>query len=98
MNSLQASLYRSKMRAFNLLLEAARDRRIFLRNKIPLRTKIQACLLYMAGLSYRGMTYQTRRVNASHVSVFSWVHALKGIVSRVPRKERRVVAMDETVL
>jgi len=44
------------------------------------------------------MTYQTRLIGASHVSVFNWVHALRGIVSRVPRKEREVVAIDETKL
>ena len=44
------------------------------------------------------MTYQTRLIDASHVSVFRWVHALRGVVSRVPRRERRVVAMDETKL
>ena len=44
------------------------------------------------------MTYQTKVIDASHVSVHNWVHALKGIVSDVPRKERRVVAIDETKL
>ena len=44
------------------------------------------------------MTYQTRMIGASHVSVYRWVHALKGVVLSVPRRERRVVAMDETKL
>ena len=44
------------------------------------------------------MTYQTRVIEASHVSVHRWVHALKGITSRVPKRERKVVAMDETKL
>ena len=52
------------------------------------------CLDYL----YRGMTYQTRLIGASHVSVFNWVHALRGIVSRVPRRERKIVAIDETKL
>ncbi len=52
----------------------------------------------MSGLSYRSMTYQTRIIDASHVSVHNWVHALRGMISRVPRRERRVVAMDETKL
>ena len=34
------------------------------------------------------MTYQSSMVDASHASVHRWVHALRGIVSRVPRKER----------
>jgi hypothetical protein len=41
------------------LLKDVRALRIFKRNKKPLETKIVACLLYMSGLSYRGMTYQT---------------------------------------
>ena len=57
-----------------------------------------ACLLYMSGLSYRGMTYQTGLIDASHWLVHYWVRALKGMVSKVPKRERRVVAMDETKL
>jgi len=83
---------------YNTLLKAVQDAHVFKRNKRPLESKVVACLLYLSGLSYRSMTYQTRVIDASHVSVYNWVHALKGIVSRVPRKERRVVAMDETKL
>jgi transposase-like protein len=83
---------------YNTLLKAALDAHVFRRNKRPLESKIVACLLYLAGLSYRGMTYQTNLVEASHVSVYRWVHALKGIVSPVPRRERKIVAMDETKL
>jgi putative transposase len=63
-----------------------------------LRAKVLASLLYTSGLSYRAMTYQTRVIEASHVSVFRWVHALRGIVSRVPKRERKLVAIDETKL
>jgi len=84
---------------YNTLLKAVQDARIFRRNKRPLRSKILACLLYLAGgLSYRGMTYQTGMIDASHVSVCRWVHAMRAIVSRVPVKERKVVAIDETKL
>jgi len=83
---------------YNVLLKAVLDARIFKRNKRPLESKIVACLLYLAGLSYRGMTYQTGVIEASHVSVHRWVHALRGVVSRVPRRERKVVAIDETKL
>ncbi|MDA4118935.1 MAG: DDE-type integrase/transposase/recombinase, partial [Thaumarchaeota archaeon] len=44
------------------------------------------------------MTYQTRLIGASHVSVFNWVHALRGVMSLVPRRERNIVAIDETKL
>jgi transposase-like protein len=83
---------------YNTLLKAVQDAHVFERNKIPAETKVVASLLYLSGLSYRAMTYQTRLIGASHVSVFNWVHALKGVVSRVPRKERKIVAIDETVL
>ena len=86
------------MRPYNTLLKAAQDARIFRRNKRPLRSKVLACLLYLSGLSYRGMTYQTRLIDASHASVCRWVHAMKRVVSRVPVRERKVVAMDETKL
>ena len=86
------------VRPYNTLLKAVQDARIFRRNKRPLRSKILACLLYLSGLSYRGMTYQTGMIDASHVSVFRWVHAMRGIVSRVPRKDRKLIAIDETKL
>lgn len=44
------------------------------------------------------MTYQTRLIDASHVSVCRWVHAMRRVVSRVPVRERKVVAMGETKL
>ena len=82
----------------NTLLKAVQDAHVFRKNRRPIGSKILACLLYLAGLSYRGMTYQTRVIEASHVSVYRWVHALKRIVSLVPQKERKVVAIDETML
>jgi putative transposase len=89
---------RKTVTPYDTLLKAVQDARIFRRNGRPLRSKILACLLYLSGLSYRGMTYQTGMIDASHVSVFRWVHATRGIVSRVPRKERKLIAIDETKL
>jgi putative transposase len=42
------------------------------------------------------MTYQTGMIDASHVSVFRWVHAMRQIL--LPHVPRRLVAMDETKL
>jgi len=39
---------------------------IFERNKIPLETKVIACLLYLSGLSYRCMTLQTGIIHACY--------------------------------
>lgn len=86
------------MNPYNTLLKAVQDARIFRRNKRPLESKVLACLLYLAGLSYRAMTYQTGMIEASHASVHRWVHALNGVVSHVPRMERKLVAIDETKL
>jgi transposase-like protein len=84
------------MSRFDTLLKAVHDAHIFKRNKIPLETEVLACLLYPAGLSYRSMTLQTGIIPACYRSVHYWVQKLKGITSHVPRKVRRVVAMDET--
>jgi putative transposase len=86
------------VRAYNTLLKAVQDANIFRRNKRPLRSKVVACLLYLSGLSYRAMTYQTGLIGASHVSVFRRVHAVRRIMPRVPKRERKLVAMDETKL
>ena len=86
------------MNSYDVLLKAVQEARVFRRNKRPLESKIVACLLYMSGLSYRSMTYQTGLIDASHASVHRWVHALRRILSGVPVRERRLVAMDETKL
>ena len=86
------------MLAYDTLLKAVQALHIFERNKKPLETKIVACLLYMSGLSYRGMTYQTGLIGASHVAVHYWVRSLKSMASKVQKRKRRVVAMDETKL
>ena len=85
------------MTQYDALLKAVQDSHIFKRNKIALETKVLACLLYLAGLSYRGMTLQTGIIiPACYRSVHYWVHKLRGITSSLPRKARRLVAMDET--
>jgi transposase-like protein len=83
---------------YETLLKAVQDGHVFRRNKRPLGTKVLACLLYMSGLSYRAMTYQTGIIPGSHVAVHYWVHRLEGMVSAVPRRERKIVAVDETVV
>ncbi len=42
------------------------------------------------------MTLQTGIIPACYRSVHYWVQKLRGIASSLPRKERRLVAMDET--
>jgi len=86
------------MRAYDMLLKAVQDNGVFERNKIPLETKVLGCLLYLSGLSYRGMTLQAGIIRACYRSVHYWVQKLKGITSRVQRRYRMVVEMDETKL
>ncbi len=87
-----------QMRAYDMLLRAVQDNGIFERNKIPLETKVLGCLLYLSGLSYRGMTLETGIIRACYRSVHYWVQKLKGITSRVQKRYRAIVAIDETKL
>ena len=72
------------MNPYEVLLKAVQDAHVFRRNKKPLESKVVACLLYLSGLSYRGMTYQTELIGASYVSVYNWVHALRDVIRPVP--------------
>ena len=86
------------MWAYKLLLKAVQAKGMFQRNKIPLETKILACLLYMAGLSYRAMTMQTGIIQACYRSVHYWVQKFKEIGLGAKKKARRLIAIDETKL
>ena len=77
-----------------------RKARIFRRNRVSLRHKVVACVMYLAGLSYRGMTVMSGLIPASHVAVHYWVQKLKGLVRNdaAKVKVRRATAVDETKL
>jgi len=66
--------------AFEWLLEAVKKAGIFKRNKVLVEHKVKACVMYMAGLSYRGMTVASGLISSSHVAVYYWVQMLKGLV------------------
>jgi len=51
------------------LLEALRNSSLFRINRFSLQAKVRAILLYMAGLSYREITYVLRVVPCSHEAV-----------------------------
>ncbi|MEM2260764.1 MAG: hypothetical protein QXY65_06830, partial [Candidatus Methanomethylicaceae archaeon] len=61
------------MDAFTRLLEAIKEKKIFKRNKIPLKEKILAIILYLAGLSLRSITEKYGLIKASRESVRIWV-------------------------
>ncbi|MGQ9642080.1 MAG: DDE-type integrase/transposase/recombinase [Thermoproteota archaeon] len=84
--------------AFEWLLEAVVKAGLFRRNKVSVGHKVSACIMYMAGLSYRAMTVVSGLVPASHVAVYYWVQKLKGLISSCEPRVRRAVAVDETKL
>jgi len=73
---------------------------IFKRNKIPIEEKAHALYLYMAGLSSweiadaMGDRYGRK---PSHSSVLNWARALGSVGWTIPPRERRLIAVDETV-
>jgi len=78
------------------LLKALMDSGLFRRNRFSLQSKVRAVLLYMAGLSYRDVTYVLRVVPCSHEAVRLWVKKLEQVNVNVDAKPRRKVAVDET--
>ena len=77
------------------LLKALRGSGLFRINRFSLRLKVRAALLYMAGLSYRDITYVLRVVPCSREAVRLWVEKLERVAVNVEAKHRRAVAVDE---
>jgi len=80
------------------LLEAVKRARLFKPNKVSLRHKVKAGLLYMAGLSTRTIAEVVRAVPASREAVRQWVHRLATLPSQAEARIRRCLAIDETKL
>jgi len=78
------------------LLKALQNGGLFRRNRFLLLVKVRATLLYMAGLSYRDITYVLRFVPCSHEAVRLWVKKLERVTVNVEAEPRRMVAVDET--
>ncbi|MEM2260758.1 MAG: hypothetical protein QXY65_06800, partial [Candidatus Methanomethylicaceae archaeon] len=64
------------------------------RNKIPLKEKILAIILYLAGLSLRSITEKYGLIKASRESVRIWVHKIERLVYHGPPKYRKIIAID----
>ena len=84
------------MGAFEWLLEAVLERRVFKRNRVSLVEKVYACILFLAGLSTRCMTERFGLIRASREAVRLWVHRLEGLLYHGPPRKRFMVAVDET--
>ena len=84
------------MGAFRRPLEAVKGAGLFKRNKVSLEVKVRAMVLYLAGLSTRGMTERYGLIKASREAVRLWVHKLESLAYHGPPRPRRLVAIDET--
>jgi len=77
---------------------ALRSRGIFIRNKIPLPLKMLAVFNYLLNPSFRTIS-RNLDINVSHVSVWSWFHALgRTILNSIFHLAgpARVIVVDET--
>jgi len=77
-------------------LEAVKGAGLFKRNKVSLEVKVRAMVLYLAGLSTRGMTERYGLIRAGGGAVRLWVHKLESLAYHGPPRPRRLVAIDET--
>ncbi|MFH7859564.1 MAG: hypothetical protein QXR03_01015 [Candidatus Aenigmatarchaeota archaeon] len=82
------------MDAFKRLLEAIKENKIFKRNKIQLKEKILAIILY-SGLSLRSINEKYKIIKASRESVRIWIHKLEELVYYGPPKYRKIIAIED---
>ncbi len=81
------------------LIERARRSKVFNRNKKSLEIKIIAGLLYFLGLSLRKTSlFISLFEEISHESVRNYYHKLKYILKQPKKKERKLIAVDETII
>ena len=64
------------------LLSLVRKSGIFRRRGTPINKRVNACLLYFAGLSYRDIAYVLKYVKVSHEAVRKWVKRLSKLILR----------------
>jgi transposase len=74
--------------AFRRLLEAVKANGLFKRNKVSLEVKVRAMVLYLAGLSTRGMTERYGLIKASRKAVRLWVHKIESLAYHGPPMPR----------
>ena len=79
------------------LIERAKRRKIFKRDKKGLEVKILSGLLYFFGLSLR-KTSLFMSLFEEISAVRKYYHRLKYILKQPRKKERRLIAVDETIV
>ena len=81
------------------LIERAKKSKVFKRNKKSLEVKILAGLLYFFRLSLRKTSlFMSLFEEISHESVRKYYHKLKYILKQPRKKERKLIAVDETII
>ena len=79
------------------LIDRANRSKVFKRNKKRLEIKILAALLYFFGLSLRKTSlFMSLFEEISHESVRKYYHRIKYILKQPRKKERKLIAVDET--
>ena len=79
------------------LIDYIKSTKVFWRNKKDVELKILAALLYFSGLSLRKTSnYLSLFEEISHESVRIYYHRLKEVLKQPRKRERRLVAIDET--
>ena len=75
------------------------ERKLFKRNRKSIEVKILAGLLYYLGLSLRKVSlFLSQFEDISHESVRIYYHKIKEVLNEPERKERNLIAIDETKL
>ena len=83
----------------NQLIEEIKATKVFRRNKKDVKIKILSALLYFFGLSLRKTSkFMSLFEELSHESVRIYYHRLKKVIKLPEKKERKLIAIDETKL
>ena len=85
--------------ALRQLVDYVKATKVFRRNKKNVELKILAALLYFFGLSLRKTSnFLSLFEEISHESVRIYYHRLKKVLKQPRKKQRRLIAIDETKL
>ncbi len=81
------------------IIEEIKAKKVFRRNKRKIELKILSAILYFYGLSLRKASkFISLFQKMSHESIRTYYHRIKRILKPPEKKERRLIAIDETKL
>jgi len=81
------------MYLFDVLVECVKSVYQFSRERVPLRVKVLATILYYSGLSLRDVESV---IGYSRESVRKWFRIIGSILPKPELRERKLIAVDET--